>query len=82
MLLLLSKAVGALAFVEDVWGEFSAFGPHQCCWHVVTHFDTICKSRIFFGQSYTSVVGKNFVLYSYFINVMETFRMDNSLGKW
>lgn len=31
VLLLLSKAVGALAFVEDVGCEFSAFGPHQCC---------------------------------------------------
>lgn len=31
VLFFLSKAVGALAFVEDVGCEFSAFGPHQCC---------------------------------------------------
>lgn len=29
MLLFLSKAVGALAFIEDVGGELSAFGPHR-----------------------------------------------------
>jgi hypothetical protein len=31
MFLLLSKAVGALAFIEDVGSEFSTFGPHQSC---------------------------------------------------
>lgn len=78
MLLLLSKAVGALAFIEDVGGEFSAFGPHRCCRHVVTHFDTNCNSRIFFGQSRTSIVGNNFPLYSYFGNVMTTFKIIHS----
>jgi hypothetical protein len=31
MFLFLSEAVGAFAFVKDVRGKFSAFGPHQCC---------------------------------------------------
>lgn len=75
MLLFLSKAVGALAFIEDVGGELSAFGPHRCCRHVVTHFDTNCNSRIFFGQSGTSVVGNNFALYSYFASLMATFKI-------
>jgi len=78
MLLFLSKAVGALAFIEDVGGELPAFGPHRCCRHVVTHFDTNCNSRIFFGQSGTSVVGNNFALYSYFASLMATFKIIHS----
>lgn len=78
MLLFLSKAVGALAFIEDVGGELSAFGPHRCCRHVVTHFDTNCNSRIFFGQSCTSVVDNNFALYACFASLMATFKIIHS----
>jgi hypothetical protein len=73
MLLFLFKAVGALAFIEDVWGELSAFGPHRCCRHLVTHFDTNCNSRMFFGESGVTVVDKNFALHTYFANVVATF---------